>query len=117
MAELWKLVVLETLRRNAEAIRQVGQRALEKARRAGVLAYYTDRPTYEDDLIREYPNGRRERLIKGQDGVVDPALGRLNPRSAVAGGPCGLRLWERGGAHRNTSSKTSHPKSTPMRFV
>jgi hypothetical protein len=36
MAELETLVVLETRRRNAEAIRQVGQRALEKARRAGV---------------------------------------------------------------------------------
>jgi hypothetical protein len=71
------LVVLETLRRNAEAIRQVGQRALDEARSAGVPVYYTDRPAYGDDIIREYPDGRRERMIKGQDGVVVP----ISPRS------------------------------------
>jgi hypothetical protein len=70
------MILFEKVRQNAEALRQVGARALEEARRAGVPAYYMD-PAYGDDIIREYPDGRRERMIKGQDGAVVP----IPPRS------------------------------------
>jgi hypothetical protein len=74
------LVVIETLHRNAAAIRRVGQHALDEARKAGVPVYYTDYPTYGNDVIREYPDGHRERLIgsqAGRDCVVVP----IPPRS------------------------------------
>lgn len=65
-------VVLETLRQNTEAIRQVGRRAQDEARRAGVPVCYIDRSAYGDDIIREYPDGRRERMIRSENGAVVP---------------------------------------------
>jgi hypothetical protein len=52
-----------------DAMPLVGKLARESARRAGTPIHYMD-PDYGDDIIREYPDGRRERMIKGQDGVV-----------------------------------------------
>ncbi|WP_264048481.1 hypothetical protein [Methylobacterium flocculans] len=56
----------------AEGIRQVGARALEEARRAGVPAYYMDR-SLGDGVIREMPDGTRERIQRheGEEVVVE----------------------------------------------
>ena len=54
----------------AEAIRQVGACALEEARQAGVPAYYMDRSLC-DGIIREMPDGTRERIQRHEgEGVV-----------------------------------------------
>ena len=70
------MILFEKIQENAEALRQVGARALADARRAGVPVYYME-TAHGDDIIREFPDGRRERLVRGQDGVVVP----IPPRS------------------------------------
>lgn len=69
------MILTKLIRENAEAISQVGVRALEEAKQAGVPAYYMD-PSLGDGIIRELPDGTRER-IERQDGrdVVTEAYG------------------------------------------
>jgi hypothetical protein len=40
---------------------------LAEAKRTGTLAYYVD-DDYPEDMICEYPDGHRERIIKWKDG-------------------------------------------------
>lgn len=56
----------------AEAILQAGARAVEEARQAGAPAYYMDR-SLGDGIIREMPDGTRERIRchEGEDVVVE----------------------------------------------
>jgi hypothetical protein len=60
------------IRENAEAIKQVGARALEEARQAGVPAYYMD-PALGPGIVREMPDGTRERIERrqGRDVIVE----------------------------------------------
>jgi len=63
------MLLSEWLRQHPNGLRQVGVRALEDARRAGVAVVYVD-PAYGDDIIREYPDGRRERVIRSEGNEV-----------------------------------------------
>jgi hypothetical protein len=63
------MLLSEWLRQHPDALRQVGVRALEDAKKAGVPVAYLD-PEYGDDIIREFPDGRRERIIRGEHGAV-----------------------------------------------
>jgi hypothetical protein len=60
---------------NAEAIRKVGETALADARRAGVPAYYMD-DAFGDDIIREFPDGTREIIARGENGAPTPIAAR-----------------------------------------
>ena len=66
------MMLSKLITERAEAIRQVGARALEEARQAGVPAYYMDR-SLGDGIIREMPDGTRERIQRhvGEDVVVE----------------------------------------------
>lgn len=66
------MVLFEKLRENADAIRRVGERAVEEARRLGVPCHYMD-ATICDGIIREMPDGSRQRveLKDGEEIVVE----------------------------------------------
>jgi len=44
---------------------------LPDGRRAGVPVYDVD-DAFGDDIIREFPDGRRKRIVRGEDGVIVP---------------------------------------------
>lgn len=97
------MILTKLIRENAEAISQVGVRALEEAKHAGVPAYYMD-PSLGDGIIRELPDGTRERVERrnGWDVVTEtygprlygsarpPPRRRASARRCVQG--CRLRL-------------------------
>ena len=60
------MLLSEWLRQHPDVLRKVGVRALEDARRAGVAVVYMD-PAY---IIREYPDGRRECVIRKEGNKV-----------------------------------------------
>lgn len=66
------MVLFERIRENADAIRQVGGRAVREARNLGVPAHYVD-PALGDGIIREMPDGTRQRvdLNDGEEVVVE----------------------------------------------
>lgn len=66
------MILTKLIRENAEAISQIGVRALEEARQAGVPAYYMN-PSLGDGIVRELPDGTRERIERrgGQAVVVE----------------------------------------------
>lgn len=72
------MMLFDKARENAEAIRQIGSRAIEEARRAGVPAFYMD-PALGAGIIREMPDGTRHRLqtVEGREVVVES----FGPRS------------------------------------
>jgi len=55
------MMIFERARENADAIRRAGDRAREEARQAGACIYYIDKAR-GDGIIREHPDGRRERV-------------------------------------------------------
>jgi hypothetical protein len=63
------MVLFDKVRQNAEALRHVGERALCDARKAGIPIHYMD-AAFGDDIIREFPDGHRERIPRGGEGVV-----------------------------------------------
>jgi predicted Fe-Mo cluster-binding NifX family protein len=65
------MVLFDKVRQNAEALRQVGERALADARKAGVPVYYMD-DAFGDAIIREFPDGHRERIARGEQGAITP---------------------------------------------
>ena len=65
----YPMVLFDKVRQNAEALRQVGERALCDARKAGIPIHYMD-AAFGDDIIREFPDGHRERIPRGGEGVV-----------------------------------------------
>lgn len=65
------MLLSEWLRQHPDALRQVGARALADAKEAGVPVHYME-PAFGDDIIREFPDGRRERIVAGGDGAVVP---------------------------------------------
>ena len=54
-------MLLETIAKNAAALRRTGPDAIERAKRLGVPAYYQD-PQGGPGFIKEYPDGRQERV-------------------------------------------------------
>ncbi len=63
--------LVDEICQNAEALRRLGEQALADARAAGVPVHYMD-PAFGDDIIREFPDGRRESIVRGGDGAVVP---------------------------------------------
>lgn len=69
------MILTKLIRENAESVRQIGVRALQEAKRAGVPAYYMD-PSLGDGIIREMPDGTRERIERrGHRDVVAETYG------------------------------------------
>jgi hypothetical protein len=62
------MVIFEQYARCAEAISRIGEEVRAEARATGTTMSYTKR-AYGTDIIREYPDGRRERLKA--DGCVE----------------------------------------------
>jgi hypothetical protein len=80
--ELWwfhdggqAMVIFEQYARRAEAIGRIGDEVRAEARATGTPISYTE-PAYGTDVIREYPDGRRERLKADGTVVAIPARGR-----------------------------------------
>jgi hypothetical protein len=69
------MVLFEKVRQNADVLRRVGERALADARRAGVPVYYME-DAFGGDIIREFPDGRRELMAREKDGAAIPIRGR-----------------------------------------
>jgi hypothetical protein len=68
------MVLFDKAREKKEALETLGLRALESAHRVGSPAYYMD-PDYGDQIVREFPDGRRE-LVDGHTdkrGIAIPA--------------------------------------------
>lgn len=70
------MILFQRATQNADAIRRVGERALDDARAAGVPVYYMD-DAFGDDIIREFPDGHRERIVRGDHGTAIP----IGPRA------------------------------------
>lgn len=70
------MILFEKARQNADALRHVGERALADAKRAGVPIYYMD-DAFKDDIVREFPDGHRERIVQGEHGATAPIGARL----------------------------------------
>lgn len=58
------MTLLDLYARKAEAMARIGDQVRADARRTGTTMSYME-ATYGDDIIREYPDGRRERLMAG----------------------------------------------------
>jgi hypothetical protein len=70
------MIIFDRARENAEAIRRIGERAREEARQAGTCIYFIDK-TRSEYIIREYPDGRQERVegdSKAAHGLVRSAV-------------------------------------------
>ncbi len=65
------MILFERARKNAAALRSIGAKALDEARQVGKPVRYLD-PAYGHDVIREYPDGRRERLTSSGQVVALP---------------------------------------------
>ncbi len=66
------MVLFDKIRENAEAIRLIGERAVEEAKRLGVPCHYMD-PSLCDGIVREMPDGNRQHveLKDGEEIVVE----------------------------------------------
>lgn len=68
--------LLDNIEKFETGMRLAGRRAVEQAKRAGVPAYYMD-PALGDGIVKEFPDGTRQR-IKLQDDE-DVVLEILSP--------------------------------------
>jgi hypothetical protein len=66
------MVLFDKIQENADAIRQIGERAIQEARRLRVPSHYMD-PSLCDGIIREMPDGTRQHveLKNGEEVVVE----------------------------------------------
>jgi hypothetical protein len=69
------MVLFEQYARRVEAIGRIGEEIRAEARATGTPISYTE-PAYGTDVIREYPDGRRERLKADGSVVAIPPCGR-----------------------------------------
>ena len=69
------MFLFEQYARRAEAIGCIGEAVRADARATGTPISYTE-PGYGTDVIREWPDGRRERLKADGSVVAIPARGR-----------------------------------------
>ncbi len=65
------LVLFERARKNAAAIRRIGQSAREEARLTGTSIFYVERSA-KTQIIEEHSDGRRERVTAGSDKAYAP---------------------------------------------
>ena len=63
------MMLFDTIEQNAEAPQKAGMRALANAKKAGTFVAYMD-PAYGDGIIREFPDGRRERIDRANGGHI-----------------------------------------------
>lgn len=69
------MILFDRIRENADAIRRIGDRAVEEARRLGVPSHYGD-PALGEGIIREMPDGTRQRVeLKDGDEIVVETFG------------------------------------------
>ena len=85
------MVLFDALRDHADAIRQVGERAAEEARRLGVPCHYMD-ATISAGIIRELPDGSRQRveLRDGREVVVGTFSRCHSGRRLLISNPLGI---------------------------
>lgn len=69
------MVILEQYARRAKAISHLGEKVRAEAISTGTAISYTE-PAYGTDVIREYPDGRRERVKSDGSIVAIPPRGR-----------------------------------------
>lgn len=69
------MVLFEQYARMAAAIGRIGEEVRAEARATGTPMSYTE-PAYGTDVIREFPDGRRERLKADGSVVAAPPRGR-----------------------------------------
>jgi len=62
-------MLFDKIDENAAGLRQIGMIALAEAKKAGSFVAYMD-PAYGTDIIREYPDGRRERIDRANGGCL-----------------------------------------------
>lgn len=72
-----RMILFDKLRQNAEAIRHTGIDAIAEARRLGVSSHYID-PTVGAGIVRELPDGTRQRLEHRNGEAV--VVGFVRPR-------------------------------------
>lgn len=65
------MILFDRAHENAAALKNLGAKAREESRQIGKPVRYLD-PAYGNDIIREYPDGRRERLTGGGEVVALP---------------------------------------------
>lgn len=72
-------MILKKAHENAEALRQAGRCAIEKAHRAGAPAYYMDKSLGEG-IIKELPDGTRQKIELAEDGeqIIVESYGKRN---------------------------------------
>jgi hypothetical protein len=58
------MTLFDQAREAAEALRKAGREEIRKAHAAGVPAYYDN----GDGIVREMPDGTRQRIVPGADG-------------------------------------------------
>lgn len=64
------MALIEKMEKYPDAMRTSGRREIEQAKRAGVPAYYVD-PALGDGIIKELPDGTRQRIQpRGDEDVV-----------------------------------------------
>ena len=68
------MLLFEHYQRNAAAIARIGEDVRALACATGTTVSYTE-PGYGTDVLREYPDGRRERLKA--DGTIEVIPARL----------------------------------------
>ncbi|NGM18485.1 hypothetical protein G3576_00565 [Roseomonas stagni] len=69
------MTLFDLYARKAEAIAKIGEQVRAEARRTGTTISYMEEG-YGDDIIREYPDGRRERLLRdGRVQAIPPRAG------------------------------------------
>ncbi len=66
------MILFDKIKNNADAIRRVGERAVQEARKLGVPCHYMD-PSLCNAIIREMPDGTRQHveLKNGEEIVVE----------------------------------------------
>jgi hypothetical protein len=69
------MVLFDKIQENAEAIRRVGERAVQEAKKLGVPSHYMD-PTLCEGIIREMPDGTRQHVeLKNDEEIVVETFG------------------------------------------
>lgn len=68
------MMLFERVKRHEAALKRAGREEIEKAKLAGVPAYYSE-ASNSDCIVREMPDGTRQRVKLAKDGeeeVVEP---------------------------------------------
>jgi len=70
-----RMVLCDKVCQNAEALRQVRELTLADARKAVVPVCCMD-DGFGDDIVRAFPDGRRARIGRGEQGAITPISAR-----------------------------------------